>query len=302
MSGEPPAGWYPDPKDSEGSRFWNGSSWTAHTGPREGMEGRPAPPSGQPGDASAPVLEREPPKRLRGVAWWAYGVLAFSVLANAGYTVVALIYAGKVQTQIDTHSLTLQQADDIEQTFAIGGVVGLVSLLGGAVGFLIWWYRAYGNLPGLTGHSLRFGRGWSIGAWFVPILSLWRPKQIGNDIWRGGDPAAPGNSEWSSLPVSPLVNWWWGIYLLAAFIGGAAGALLSSDPVLSNSVTAPGLLPVADPPSHADLVQEHSGAIAIAISNVVDVLSAVLAVMFVKGATDRQDRTIADTEQIEATT
>jgi uncharacterized protein DUF4328/uncharacterized protein DUF2510 len=302
MSEGPPAGWYPDPKDPERSRYWNGNGWTAHTGPLEGIEGRAAPPSTVPGDASAPVAEREAPRRLHGVAWWAYGVLAFSVLANLGYTVVALIYAGKVQTQIDTHSLTLQQAEDAEHAFNIGGVVWLISLVGGAIGFLVWWYRAYSNLPGITGYSRRFGRGWSIGAWFVPILSLWRPKQIGNDIWRGGDPAAPGNARWTTLPVSPLVHWWWAIYLLSGFVGGVAGGLLSGDPVLSNSVTGPDLLPLANPPSHADLVQEHSAAIAFAISNLVDIAAAVLAVLLVRAVTERQDRVIAGNEPTEATT
>jgi hypothetical protein len=274
MTEAPPAGWYPDPKDPKRRRYWNGTAWTGHTAP----------------------LEREAPKPLHGMAWWAYSVLAFAVLANVVFTVIALIYASKVQNQIDTQSLTLQQANDAENLFAVGSVIWLISLAAGAIGFLVWWYRAYSNLPGLTGHSRRFGRGWSIGAWFIPILSLFRPKQIGNDIWRGGDPNARGNEQWKSLPVSPLVHWWWAIYLLAGFVGGVAGALLSSDPVLSNSVIAPGLAPVADPPSHADLVMEHSAAIAIAVSNVVEIASAVLAILFVKAATERQDSAIAATE------
>jgi hypothetical protein len=274
MTEDPPAGWYPDPKDPKHRRYWNGTAWTGRTEP----------------------LEREAPKPLHGMAWWAYSVLAFSVLANLFDTVAALIYAGKVQTQIDAHSLTLQQAEDAENLFNVGSVIWLISLAAGGIGFLVWWYRAYSNLPGLTGHSRRYGRGWSIGAWFVPILSLFRPKQIGNDIWRGGDPKARANAQWMSLPVDPLVHWWWAIYLLAGFVGGIAGALLSSDPVLSNSVIAPGLAPVADPPSHADLVMEHSAAIADAVSNVVQIVSAVLAILFVQAATERQDSAIAATE------
>jgi Domain of unknown function (DUF4328)/Protein of unknown function (DUF2510) len=300
MSDSPPAGWYPDPNDPERSRYWSGSAWTARTAGREGAHDPPPGPFAEPG--VTPSAETEAPKPLHGVAWWAYSVLAFSVLANAFYTAVALIYAGKVQTQIDTHSLTLRQAEDAENLFAVGSVIWLISLAAGAIGFLVWWYRAYDNLPGLTGFSRRFGRGWSIGAWFVPILSLWRPKQIGNDIWRGSDPAARGNREWMSLPVGSLVHWWWAVYLLSGFVGGVAGTLLNGDPVLSNSVVGPGLLPVANPPSHADLVQEHSAAIAVAISNVCGVAAAVLAILFVRSATDRQDNAMASRERTEATT
>jgi len=63
------------------------------------------------------------------------------------------------------------------------------------VAFIMWFYRAYSNLPrlGVTG-GLRFGPGWAIGAWFVPFLNLVRPKAIANDIWKGSDPrsTAPG--------------------------------------------------------------------------------------------------------------
>lgn len=27
----PPAGWYPDPHDSNAQRYWDGARWTAHT-------------------------------------------------------------------------------------------------------------------------------------------------------------------------------------------------------------------------------------------------------------------------------
>jgi hypothetical protein len=300
MPDSPPAGWYPDPHNVDRSRYWNGSAWTGHTAEREGAKEPPPEPFPVPG--VSPATEREAPRRLDGVAWWAYSVLAFSVLANAFYGVTSLIYAGKVRTQIDSHSLTLQQASDAEHLLSIGSTTWLISLVASAIGFLIWWYRAYDNLPGLTGYTRRYGRGWSIGAWFVPILSLWRPKQIGNDIWRAGDPEARGNRQWTSLQVSPLVHWWWAIYLLSGVIGGTAGRLLNSHPVLSDSVTGPGLIPVANPPSHADLVQEHSAAIALAVSAVIEIAAAVLAILFIRAATERQDRAIAASEQIEATT
>jgi len=307
MAGGPPAGWYPDPNDPSLARYWDGKAWTEFTGPRDERPPMALPPKGTPGTTPPPTGDArpqsiDPPRRLGTIAWWAYAVLGFAVVANLVDIPLSLAYADKVQTQIDAHSLTYQQAVDAEDTFAIGSVLYLVSAIAGAVGFLVWWYRAYSNLPGLTGQALRFGRGWSIGGWFVPILSLWRPKQIANDIWRGADPAARGNSAWTSLDVSPLVHWWWALFLLNGFLGGLAGGLLSSDPVLSNSVTGPLLQPPAHISSQADLRQEHAAAIAFAISAVAEVIAAVVAIVFVRRVSDRQDLVLADPGVEEAAT
>jgi eukaryotic-like serine/threonine-protein kinase len=295
MPGSPPAGWYPDPDDPELARYWDGSSWTGFTEPRGAPGGTPTLPPGPipppQGDAPPPTIN--PPKKLSGVAWVAFGVLSLAIAVNVMLVIASLDYADKVQTQIDTHALTYQQAVDAEDSFEIAGILYLISVIAGAIGFLVWWYRAYSNVPGLTQQRLRFGRGWSIGAWFVPILSLWRPKQIGNDIWRAGDPAASGNPKWTSLPVSQLVHWWWAVFLLAGFLDAVAAALLSTDPVLSNSVSAPDLLPAAHAPTHADLQQEHTAAVADAASSAIEVIAAIAAIVFVKAASDRQDAHLA---------
>ncbi len=71
--------------------------------------------------------------------------------------------------------------------------------------------RAYANGPALGLHDPRFGKGWAIGAWFVPILNLFRPKQIANDIWRGSDSALPAHASdsWYNRPTPVLLAWWW---------------------------------------------------------------------------------------------
>jgi hypothetical protein len=51
-----------------------------------------------------------------------------------------------------------------------------------AVGFLVWFHRAYTNLPALGIEPLPYATGWTIGAWLVPLLNLVRPKQIMDTI------------------------------------------------------------------------------------------------------------------------
>jgi hypothetical protein len=96
------------------------------------------------------------------------------------------------------------------------GIVQLLALITTAVLFLRWFYAAYGNLPLLSAGSPRFKRGWAIGAWFVPILNLFRPKQIANDIWRGSDPqlSPEASPDWSGGSLPGLYALWWGGWIV----------------------------------------------------------------------------------------
>jgi hypothetical protein len=99
--------------------------------------------------------------------------------------------------------------------------------------FIIWFRAAYRNLE-LAGIQLRFSRGWSIGSWFVPFLNFVRPKHMANDFWRVSRFRAvrPGASvtpvDIAGQPVSPLVHWWWGLYLAGGPVFGIGVFLAES--------------------------------------------------------------------------
>jgi hypothetical protein len=86
--------------------------------------------------------------------------------------------------------------------------VGLAAFILTTIVFLFFFHRAYSNLAVLGPGEQRWSTGWSVGAWFIPFLCIFRPKQIANDIWRGSDGSA----------VPAIFNWWWAFWIL----GGAA--------------------------------------------------------------------------------
>jgi hypothetical protein len=134
--------------------------------------------------------------------------------------------------------------------------------------FIAWFHRLYSNLPALGAGQLRFGRGWAIGAWFVPFLNLWRPKQIANDIWRASNPDAQ-DAGWRGQPVAGVVHLWWGLYLSSNLVNQA---------VVRLSVTAEGA---------ADLRRQallEIGAAAL------DAVAALAAMWLVAQMTARQER------------
>jgi len=109
-------------------------------------------------------------------------------------------------------------SDDLQ---SLAATLELVALIACAILFIVWFAPAYRNLRVLGVPDLRFGPGWAIGAWFVPVLNLWRPKQIANDIWRGSDPEAPASlaGELQLRPVAPLVTGWWAAWIVSGVIG-----------------------------------------------------------------------------------
>jgi hypothetical protein len=104
--------------------------------------------------------------------------------------------------------------DDLDRADLITGLLALLSvaLLVFAAAVFLWWLRrARVNSELLAETAHRHSRGWVIGAWFCPIVNLWFPKQIVDDIWRGSDPARRGPSADAQTggPTSPLTLLWW---------------------------------------------------------------------------------------------
>jgi hypothetical protein len=148
-------------------------------------------------------------------------------------------------------------------------VIGLlqIPLTVATVIVFIWWFRrAYGNVDSLGGRR-RFRTGWAIGGWFVPVLALWRPKQIANDLWSTSDPERPAEAV-SRAGVSPLVSWWWALFLVSNWVSGRA--FLGAD----------------DSTVHA----MRTTAMLFLVSSVVDIAAVCLAVAVVLAITSRQER------------
>jgi hypothetical protein len=101
---------------------------------------------------------------------------------------------------------------------AVNGVTGVFFLvyLAIAVLWMIWMYRAASNTALLRRFKPRFGPGFAIGGWFIPIAFWVIPGMHMYDIDRGsGPPAGPGERPKGS---GLLVLWW------ITFVIGWAGS------------------------------------------------------------------------------
>lgn len=74
--------------------------------------------------------------------------------------------------------------------------------------FLLWFSRAYRNLPSLGAAELKSSANEALLSFFIPFVNLVRPFQLIKEIWRGSDLSVvdPGQKVVFS---AALVGYWW---------------------------------------------------------------------------------------------
>ncbi|MEU3877194.1 MULTISPECIES: DUF4328 domain-containing protein [Streptomyces] len=101
-----------------------------------------------------------------------------------------------------------RQALEDADAFATGvGIVHFVLFAATAAVWAVWFRRMRVNAEIFAPGTHRFGTGWAAGAWFTPVVNLWFPKQIANDLYRASSPAGP-----QAAPRT-LLNWWWVLWV-----------------------------------------------------------------------------------------
>lgn len=179
-----------------------------------------------PFDEGLELLEKR--TTLARIAIWA--VIGFSVVSMIGELLEA---AGAI---------------DIEYGSPVVATILGFAYLGEGVAFLVsaiivgmWIYRAHANLFAFGLDDLEFSPGWSVGWFFVPIMSLFRPFQAMRELWnasRGIDADDPSTA-------SGLLGPWWGAYLVGNILDQisfrlASGATDANTIAASNGIGAGG--------------------------------------------------------------
>ncbi|WP_307537245.1 DUF4328 domain-containing protein [Streptomyces sp. V3I8] len=97
--------------------------------------------------------------------------------------------------------------DRADVLYGVAGVVQTIAVVVAAVLFLVWFQRARVNAEVFDPFGHRMKRGWTCWGWFVPIVNLWFPRRIMEDVWTASSPAG-------RVPHG-LVNSWWTLWIIA---------------------------------------------------------------------------------------
>ena len=231
----PAPGWYDDPWMAGQVRWWNGTDWTAQSGPGPGGRGAPPPPPPTtPGMVTAgayradlsvadPERALADEKRLAGTA------SAALILGALGYVILfvafSIFYHYLFHTIFDSlrdasrsaaRSTTTRTGGTSTTTvigagpadpphfspllLAASGLLQLVQFGLYAVGaiFLAWFYKA-AQLARAANLPARRSPGLGTGGFIIPIVNLWWPYQSVCDLFPPGDPRRRVAGRWWAL-------------------------------------------------------------------------------------------------------
>jgi hypothetical protein len=148
------------------------------------------------------------PVRWSLAAFALYGVVGVVAVVSSADRLGAL-------NELKQGTAGISRASFSDNWFGAVGIAQFLALLVAGVAFIVFFHRAYRNLRAF-GRAPDHGTGWAIGAWIVPIMSLFRPKHIANEIWEKSNPPT------EAMTAPPLLSWWWAAFIVQLFASQAA--------------------------------------------------------------------------------
>ncbi len=154
---------------------------------------------------------------IRGVGSIARVLIGLTVALNViGYICALVIKEHFSSGHFSDTSATSALVHIISSLAEIGAVfVGLAAL----IYLVVWMGGALRNLPTFNALGTKY-KDWYCWSCFIPILNLFLPMLILQEIWKGSDPSNLDSSGWKKCPASKLIYAAW-ISVLASLLGTA---------------------------------------------------------------------------------
>lgn len=174
------------------------------------------------------------------LAIWTMVMLALTLLINLSIVGLDVQVKGLLESMRRGVQPNPQTAERIVTLFDAANTANVLILVLTAVAYLWWSYRMHRNLRALGVTRLELSSGWAIGGFFVPIMNLFRPCEVMCEVARGSDPQAYSSTfhHWNRGQVTPLVGFWWALFLLKNIVAQVAQVMFKTTSDKSSAVNA----------------------------------------------------------------
>ncbi|WP_373433780.1 DUF4328 domain-containing protein [Streptomyces sp. CS057] len=152
-----------------------------------------------------------------------------------------------------------------QELYDRAGSAQTAAFLATAVLFIIWFHRTRRNAEVFESGVQRMGPGWAVGGWFVPIANFWIPYRVASGIWEASVRLDPDGG-WRTVPKTVL-NLWWGGWVVS---------------VLASRIAVGQWNRAREPEQISD------AAALVAAADALDLVAAVLAIVYVRTVTRMQ--------------
>jgi heme/copper-type cytochrome/quinol oxidase subunit 2 len=208
----------------------------------------------------------EPFRPVRGIGVATSVLIGLEALFAVADAIVTQNTANVVQEYTDGNG-TMEDLRAADALTLMVTVPGMLVTIAAGVTFIVWIYRSRRNAERVTYSSEhRHKRGWVIGSWFTPIVNLWFPLQIVQDVWRAFDPRQQ-DRPLQARDNNGFVLAWWLVFLLMTWGDRGVARLALRDADFATIATWTW------------------------VTTVVTIVAAAFAVVLVRRLTDLQDQT-----------
>ena len=186
------------------------------------------------------------------------------VILSIATIVIALINTGAFfALNYQTRDAQLQSIDLV---FLIIAAIILAIEIVALIVTLYWFYRANKNIHAFGAKEVSSPI-MAVVWWFIPILDLWKPHSVAQQIWKASNPQIilSNGIEWKNSPRSNIIILWWVLFLLSIFIG-IAGEFITP--------------PESEQLSYNNTYTEQSMPIYVGLLNILSTIPAIVSTFF----------------------
>ena len=155
--------------------------------------------------------------------YWASWLLATVGVAWLGVALWGVVGESRLQSlvrraQIDPGAVPIAEINSYLDRTSGAAVVALALIIGINAAMAALTYRLYGNVPALDGPARDHKLAWALGGWFVPIMNLFRPKQIIDEVWVASSDEQFPSGYFRVREAPGLLVAWWVLWLVNTFV------------------------------------------------------------------------------------